>query len=109
MVVPVSPAGPAGPVRPASPANRALEPGAAAADDGLLKVSGDLHVSGVPLGAGKSIRQPNVAMGAAVGADLGPPLVRSLDGKITDVQLGGGGRYLVLTFIESCASSPCLT
>jgi len=68
-------------------------------DEGSLKMGGVLKVDGNPRGAGKSIQPPRVAIPPA---RLRPeatdaPLVRRLDGTISDVTVGGAGRYLFLT------------
>jgi hypothetical protein len=91
-------------------------------DDGQLEVGGPLDVDGTPRGAGRSIRPPEVNLGASPvsrstvpstpdrttgrpassGAQVPPdaPLVRTLEGKIGDVVSGGAGRYLILTLKE---------
>jgi len=83
-------------------------------DDGLVKTGGVLDVAGAPLGTGKAIRPPRVAIGEAricnaaatsgevkPTPDCGAPLVRTLEGKIQDLTVGGGGRYLILTLKEA--------
>ncbi|MFI5459892.1 MAG: S1C family serine protease [Isosphaerales bacterium] len=76
-------------------------------DDGLVTLGGELAVDGVPRGAGKAIRPPAVDMGEArVGSwtrseNAATPLVRTLESKLHDVAVGGGGRYLVLTLKEA--------
>ena len=76
-------------------------------DDGRIKIGGVLDVDGVPRGAGKSIRPPTVAVGEArIGKSAHPegekvPLVRTLESKIDDVAVGGGGRYLILTLKDA--------
>ncbi len=61
-----------------------------------------LDVDGVPKGAGLAIRPPPgdippCGLTAAVTGEAVDPLERRLEGKITDVNVGGGGRYLLLT------------
>ncbi len=76
-------------------------------DDGRLKIGGILDVDGVPRGAGKSIRPPSVAIGearirkSAHAEGERAPLVRTLETKIDDVAVGGGGRYLILTLKDA--------
>jgi S1-C subfamily serine protease len=68
-------------------------------EEGRLNLGGMLDADGIPLGSGKSIRPPAVAIPSA---RLAPettdaPLVRRLEGTISDVAVGGAGRYLLLT------------
>ena len=74
-------------------------------DEGPIKLGGTLSIDGVPRGAGKSIRPPSIAIPAARlsanSQQADPPLVRQVDGAITDVIVGGGGRYLLLVMGES--------
>jgi hypothetical protein len=77
-------------------------------DQGRLDLGGELDIEGVPLprGAGQAIRPPQVAIPAArlsPGAEEGStaPLVLRLDGTISDVAVGGGGRYLLLPLKEA--------
>ncbi len=63
------------------------------------------RLDGISRGAAGSIRPAQVAIPAArLTADNGaatmPPLVRQLGGKISDVAVGGGGRYLLLLLKE---------
>jgi hypothetical protein len=75
-------------------------------DDGLLKLGGALNVDGAPRGAGKAIQPPRITIPAA---RLTPgteqrseaPLVRRLDGRISDVAVGGAGRFLLLTLKDN--------
>ena len=71
-------------------------------DPGRVELGGVLDVDGVPLGAGKSIRPPKLVIPEAqlnTGGEAAQdsPLVEKLDGTISDVVEGGGGRYLLLT------------
>jgi hypothetical protein len=91
-------------VRPAAP----TAPGGSlpSVDDGLLRLGATLDVSGAPLGAGRDIRPPHVALPAArltPGGEKGsePPLVRQLGGTIGDIAVGGGGRFLVVALKEA--------
>ena len=75
-------------------------------DEGRLDLGGMLDVAGGPVGAGKSIRPPKLAIPAARPGTAGeaaevPPLVKKLDGTISDVVVGGGGRYLLLTLSDA--------
>ena len=75
-------------------------------DDGRVKLGGALDVTGIPRGAGRSIRPPTVKIGAAsvsagTGVEGDAPLVRRLDSALSDVAVGGGGRYLILLFREA--------
>ncbi len=68
----------------------------------MLKLGDALDVDGVPRGAGKEIQPPAGDIPAArstpnVTGDEMAPLERQLEGRITDVTVGGGGRYLLLT------------
>ena len=89
----------------AIPAGRVTTPKATAAkppgDEGSIKLGAVLNVDGVPRGAGKEIERPRVAIPAARLTRLAEPgavapLARRLDGTISDVAAGGGGRYLLL-------------
>src|SRR5262249_26951558 len=71
-------------------------------DDGLLKLGAALNGGNTARGAAKDIRPPHVSIPAArltPTAEKGPdaPVVRSLAGTISDVAVGGGGRFLLLT------------
>ncbi len=71
-------------------------------NDGVLKLGDALDVDGVPRGAGKEIQPPAGDIPAArltpnVTGDKMALLERQLEGRITDVTVGGGGRYLLLT------------
>jgi hypothetical protein len=68
-------------------------------DDGRLTLGGVLDARGIPRGAGKSIRPPGVAIPSArlTPEATDAPLVRRLEGTISDVAVGGGGRFLILT------------
>ena len=55
-----------------------------------------------PLGAGKAISPPRIAipdarLAAEEGRGAAPPLEIKLDAPISDVAVGGGGRFLLLT------------
>jgi WD40 repeat protein len=84
------------------PGPRVNTPPPGPSDAGLVTVGGVLHVTGVPLGAGKAIRPPSVAMGEARIGLAPPPAVRSevrrLFGhrnQVVDLVLSRDGRYLV--------------
>jgi hypothetical protein len=88
------------PAQPSSPASSHIA--RLLADEGLLKLGGALMVSGSPRGAGKAIHPPPGTIGRArleAGAVKGSetPLVRRAGGRICDVAVGGGGRFLLLT------------
>jgi hypothetical protein len=75
-------------------------------DAGLLALGGTLDVDGTPRRAGKELQLPRMAVPAArLSPDAGkgsePPLVRPLEGTISDVVAGGGGRYLLLALKEA--------
>ncbi|WP_406695291.1 serine protease [Singulisphaera sp. Ch08] len=60
-------------------------------DEEMLTTEGTINVDGTPCGAGRSIRPavlPDAAPGSAV--------VRTLEGQVSDLAVGGGGRYLLL-------------
>ena len=73
-------------------------------------MGGDLDVDGVTLGAGKSIRPPRInRIGAArlekgAGGPDDAPYVYKLINTITDLAVGGGGRYLLLTLKQADSS-----
>jgi hypothetical protein len=71
-------------------------------DSGLLKTGGVLDLDGMPRGGAASIRPaqgaiPAARLAAHEGEAAAPPCVRGLGGQISDVTVGGGGRYLLLT------------
>jgi S1-C subfamily serine protease len=75
-------------------------------DAGLLTLGGAIDVDGIPCGAAARLRPPRVAIPAArLTPDLAPAdptsLERRLDGTISDVTVGGGGRYLLLTLKDA--------
>ncbi len=75
-------------------------------DDGRLDLGGMLDFASEPVGAGKSIRQPKLAIAAARPSTDGeaaeaPTLNKKLEGTISDVVVGGGGRYLLLTLSDA--------
>ena len=75
--------------------------GSADPADEKLQLGGRLDVAGVPRGAGKAIRPPQVKIGAArlvptAGKGLEAPLVLKIEDTISDVITAGGGRYLLL-------------
>ena len=75
-------------------------------DEGRVKLGAALDVTGTPVGSGRSIRPPTVKIGAArVGkateGEGDGPLVKRLDNALSDVAVGGGGRYLVLLFKDA--------
>jgi hypothetical protein len=104
------------------PVHRRPNPGA---EDAKLVLGGVLNADGVPRGAGGTIKPPSVLMvdaeliGDSNAKSVGPPplqlgakytpeefdreirrrntLFLELGAKITDLVVGGGGRYLVLT------------
>jgi S1-C subfamily serine protease len=83
--------------RPVTASGRPLSRG-----DGRLRLGGELNVDGMPLGAGKSIQPTRIKPGAArlekgAGAPDDAPYVFRLVDTISDVVVGGGGRYLLLT------------
>jgi hypothetical protein len=59
-------------------------------DEGMVTIGGKLNVDGTPRGAYKAIRPPELP------ASPGGAVVRALEGKIDDLAVGGGGRYLLL-------------
>jgi hypothetical protein len=69
------------------------------ADEGLVKLGGVLNVAGAPRGAGKETRPPRIAIPPArlTPESTEAPLVRRLGGTISDIAVGGGGRFLILT------------
>ncbi len=87
--------------RPSVPAEANILP--VLADEQLLKLGGALNVDGKPKGAGKAIKPPAIAIPPArMAADAADqPLVRKIDGTISDVAVAGGGRFLFLTLKES--------
>ena len=71
-------------------------------DQGLIELGGVLDIDGIPAGAGKSIQPPRIAVPKAklsTDNDAQPesPLIKKLDGSLSEVAMGGGGRYLLLT------------
>ncbi len=69
-------------------------------DKGLVAIFGDLEGEDLPLHAGREIRPPSVPMGEVASGEalIGPGSVeRKLPRTISDVAVGGGGRYLLLT------------
>jgi hypothetical protein len=70
-----------------------------------LQMGATLRVDRIPRGAGLSIRPPAVQMGDAPLADGSSertePLVRSLGARLTDMVVGGGGRYLIFLLKET--------
>jgi hypothetical protein len=77
-------------------------PGSSVPRDERLKIGRVLDVDGVAVGAARSIRPPKLALpDARLGssADQVPdnPFVLKLSAPISDVVVGGGGRYLLLT------------
>jgi hypothetical protein len=75
-------------------------------DEGRLDLGGILEIASAPVGAGKSIRPPKLASPAARPSTEGeaaetPPLIKKLEGTISDVVVGGGGRYLLLTLSDA--------
>jgi hypothetical protein len=74
--------------------------------DAKLKVGGLLDFDDQPSGADKTIRPPKAAVGGArivprtEGATAAPLALR-LEGTISDVTVGGGGRYLLLSLGDS--------
>jgi len=81
-------------------ANRGL--GGVLDDDDQVTIGGPLDVDGAPRGAIETIRPPMIPPLDGV---AGPPpaggapkgaLVRALKGEVSDVAVGGGGRYLLL-------------
>jgi Trypsin-like peptidase domain len=75
-------------------------------DQGRLDLGGVLDVGGVPVGAGESIHPPKTSIPEAQLSTSGDairdsPLVRKLDGRVSDVAVGGGGRYLLLTLSDA--------
>ncbi len=71
-----------------------------------LKLGGVIDLDGSPAGAGKSIQPPRIAIPSAQFAALdtqapSDPLSLKLNAPISDVVVGGGGRYLLLTQSES--------
>jgi hypothetical protein len=76
------------------------------ADQGRVDLGGVLDVDGVPAGAGESIRPPKIPIPEAQLSSGGEasqvsPLLRKLEGTISDVAVGGGGRYLLLTLSDA--------
>ena len=72
------------------------------AGDPRLKLGGMLDIDGLPLGAGKAIRPPHLAIpdarfAAEPGRGAVAPLEIKLDAPISDVAVGGGGRFLLST------------
>jgi len=83
-----------------------LAPRQPGGDEGPVKLDGVLNIDGVPRGAGKSIRPPRIDIPPArltpdsqQGAEA--PLVRQLGGAVSDVVVGGGGRYLLLVLSDA--------
>ncbi len=75
-------------------------------DQGLIELGGVLDIDGIPAGAGKSIQPPRIAVPKAklsTDNDAQPesPLIKKLDGSLSEVAMGGGGRYLLLTSSSS--------
>jgi S1-C subfamily serine protease len=69
--------------------------------DVVMIVGGPLRADGVRRDAGREIKPPTVPMGDAIleGAanpSREEPLVRRLDAKLNNLEVGGGGRYLIL-------------
>ena len=69
--------------------------------EGEIKLGAALNVDGAPRGAAKGLQPPRVAIPEAQlkpGGEKGPSasLVRPLEGTISDVVAGGGGRYLLV-------------
>ena len=70
--------------------------------DERLKLGRVLDVDGIPVGAGKSIQPrklaiPEAELGSAANQASSNPLIMKLNAPISDVVVGGGGRYLLLT------------
>ncbi len=70
-------------------------------DADLIKIGGKLEIDGTSRGGRASIKPPAIDINSAQVTvaptdDSGPPLTRTLDDKISDVVVGGGGRYLLL-------------
>ena len=75
-------------------------------DAGRVKLGAALDVTANPQGAGRSIRAPTVKIASArVGkgtdGEADAPIIRKFDTKLSDVAVGGGGRWLVLLFKEA--------
>jgi hypothetical protein len=75
-------------------------------DEGRLELGGMLEFAGTSVGAGKSIRPPKLDIPTAGRSTTGeaaeaPALTKKLDGTISDVAVGGGGRYLLITLSEA--------
>src|SRR5262249_7470085 len=65
-----------------------------------------LDVDGIPRGAGKAIQPPSLAIPAArltpeKPAAAEPPWERRSEAAISDVTVGGGGRFLLLTLKDA--------
>jgi hypothetical protein len=104
---------------PVAPGNQVITTQNGPSDEGLVKLGGVLEVDGVPRGAGKSIHPPEVEMGDALAGSgstqtaqirqlngqtnetPGNPLVLTLEGKISDLAVGGAGRFVILTLKEA--------
>ncbi len=72
-------------------------------DDGRLELGGVVDARAIPLGAGKSIRPPAVTLPAArlTSEATDAPLVLRVEGTISDVTAGAGGRFLILTLKDA--------
>jgi len=72
-------------------------------DDGLLAMGATLNVDGAPRGTAKDIQPSRITIPAArlTPQATDAPLVRPLDGRIGDIAIGGGGRYLLLALKEA--------
>ncbi len=70
--------------------------------DDRLKLGRVLDIDGIPVGAGKSIQPPKLVLpeaqlGSAADQGSSNPLIMKLNAPISNVVVGGGGRYLLLT------------
>jgi hypothetical protein len=75
-------------------------------DLGQLKLGGVIDLDGMPRGAAAGILPPKAVIPAArlspgSGLERDAPLVRRLDGTISDICVGGGGRYLLVTLKDT--------
>jgi hypothetical protein len=65
-------------------------------DDGMVTIGGTLDTDGTPRGAGASVRPARLLTAPPGGA-----FVRTLEGRISDLAVGGGGRYLILVLKDA--------
>jgi hypothetical protein len=72
-------------------------------DDGKLTLGRPIVADGRPRGSDRSIRPPDIEIPSARLTALATdaPLERRLRGKISNVTVGGGGRFIILTLEEN--------